>query len=49
MQKYLKYFKDNNITKERIDKACGTKMTDNIMKYYQPDKKNKRKNRDKER
>lgn len=49
MQKYLKYCKANNITKERIDKACGTKMTDNIMKYYQPDKKNKRKNRDRER
>lgn len=46
MQKYLKYCKDNNITKEKIDKACGTSMTIDIMKYYQLERKNKKKNRD---
>lgn len=38
MQKYLKYCKDNFITKEKIDKSCGTEMPANIMKYYKLNK-----------
>lgn len=45
MQKYLKYCKQNNITKEKIDKKCGTELTDNIMKYYLLDRKKKDKER----
>lgn len=39
MQKYLKYCKDNGITKETIEKQCNTKDVFDIMKYYKNDKK----------
>lgn len=39
MKRYLKYCKDNNITKSKIDRECGTKMTANIMRYYQRERK----------
>lgn len=39
MQKYLKYCKDNEITKEIIEKQCNTKDVFDIMKYYKNDKK----------
>ena len=34
-QLYLKYCKQNNITKEKIDKENGFNDTPNVMKYYE--------------
>lgn len=36
MQKYLKYCKDNNITKDRIDEETHLSTLSDVMKYYKP-------------
>lgn len=42
MQKYLKYCKENNITKEAIDKGINYNETPDIMKYYKDRKEKER-------
>lgn len=37
-QNYLKYCKENKITKEKLDKEMKEKDTPDIMKYYKQDK-----------
>ena len=44
MQKYLKYCKENNITKEFLEKECKGEIP-NIMKYYQLEKNKEREER----
>ena len=41
MQKYLKYCKDNGITKEKIEKETNTNDIKNIMKFYKDKTKRK--------
>lgn len=36
MQKYLKYCKDNNITKDRIEEETHLSTLSDVMKYYKP-------------
>jgi hypothetical protein len=36
MQQYLKYCKDNNITKERIEEETHLGTLSDVMKYYKP-------------
>ena len=45
VQMYLKYCKENNITKELIDKAINNDKTPDIMKFYDQKIKNKNKER----
>ena len=39
MQKYLKFCKDNNITKESIEEATHLTTLSDVMKYYKPHEK----------
>lgn len=41
MQKYLKYCKDNKITKEVIEKEVNLNLNVDVMKFYEKDKKSR--------
>lgn len=46
MQKYLKYCKNNKITKEVIEKEVKLDVSIDVMKFYEKEEKQKKKNND---